>query len=125
MLHVARLAGINPHIVADGVMPRFAVLLADADEVHVTADSISMLSEAVLTGRPVGMIPVELNARSRKWLGEGPPAEEFTGPKRDLRRVWARLEGDGLVGTIDAPRSKCIDNPVVIAAATVRKLLKL
>ena len=116
--------GIAPHVVADGVLPRFAVLLADADEHHVTADSISMLSEAVLTGRPVGMIPVELNAKSRKWLGEGPPAEQFTGPKRDLRRVWARLEQDGLVGTIDAPLSRRIDNPVVTAAAAVRKLLK-
>jgi hypothetical protein len=119
------IAGSDPHIVADGVMPRFAVLLADANELHVTADSISMLSEAVLTGRPVGMIPVELNAKSRKWLGEGPPDEEFTGPKRDLRRVWARLERDGLIGTIDAPSSRPIDNPVVTAAAAVRDLLKL
>ena len=118
------IAGVAPHVVADGVMPRFAVLLADADEVHVTADSVSMLSEAVLTGRPVGMIPVELNAKSRKWLGEGPPAEEFIGPKRDLRRVWARLEHDGLVGPIDAPRSQPIDNPVATAAAAVRGLLK-
>lgn len=114
----------GPHVLADGVMPRFAVLLADADEHHVTADSISMLSEAVLTGRPVGMIPVELNAKSRKWLGDGPPTEPFTGPKRDLRRVWARLEQDGLVGTIVAPRSRPIDNPVVTAAAAVRELLE-
>lgn len=116
--------GTGPHVLADGKMPRFAVLLADADEHQVTADSISMLSEAVLTGRPVGMIPVELNAKSRKWLGEGPPAETFSGPKRDLRRVWARLEKDGLVGTIDAPKSRPIDNPVVTAAAAVRRLLK-
>lgn len=118
------IGGNGPHVLADGVMPRFAVLLADADEHHVTADSISMLSEAVLTGRPVGMIPVELNAKSRKWLGEGPPTEPFTGPKRDLRRVWARLEQDGLVGTIVAPRSRPIDNPVVTAAAAVRELLE-
>jgi mitochondrial fission protein ELM1 len=119
----AAIVGATPHIVADGVMPRFAVLLADADELHVTADSISMISEAVLTGRPVGMIPVELNAKSRKWLGDGPPAEEFTGPKRDLRRVWARLEQDGLIGTIDVPRSRPIDNPVKTAAKAVRELL--
>ena len=116
--------GTGPHVVANGVLPRFGVLLADADEHHVTADSISMLSEAVLTGRPVGRIPVELNAKSRKWLGEGPPAEPFTGPKRDLRRVWARLEKDGLVGTIDAPKSRPMDNPVVTAATAVRDLLE-
>ena len=106
-------------------MPRFAVLLADADEIHVTADSISMLSEAVLTGRPVGMIPVEFNAKARKWLGDDPPSAEFTGPKRDLRRVWTRLLDDGLVGTVGAPSSRPVANPVTTAAQAVRKLLSL
>lgn len=125
LLDVARraIAGKHPHLLLEGAMPRFAALLADADEIHVTADSISMLSEAVLTGRPVGMIPVELNAKARKWLGDDPPSEEFTGPKRDLRRVWARLEADGLVGTVEAPRCKPIANPVTTAADAVRKLL--
>jgi uncharacterized protein len=114
----------TPHVLVEGSMPRFAVLLADADEIHVTADSISMLSEAVLTGRPVGMIPVEINAKARKWLGDGPPSEEFTGRKRDLRRVWTRLQADGLVGTVDAPRYRPIANPVTTAAEAVRKLLE-
>ena len=113
------------HVMVEGDMPRFAALLADADELHVTADSISMLSEAILTGRPVGMVPVEMNAKARKWLGDEVPGEEFTGPKRDLRRVWARLERDGLVGTVDAPRSGSVENPVVTAAAAVCDLLKL
>jgi uncharacterized protein len=115
----------GPHVMVEGDMPRFAALLADADELHVTADSISMLSEAILTGRPVGMVPVEMNAKARKWLGDEPPEEEFTGPKRDLRRVWARLERDGLIGTVDAPRSAPVENPVVTAATAVRKLLGL
>jgi mitochondrial fission protein ELM1 len=119
------IAGKPPHVVVAGSRPRFAVLLAGADEIHVTADSVSMLSEAVLTGRPVGMIPVELNAKSRKWLGDDPPSAEFTGPKRDLRRVWARFQDDGLVGTIDAPRSKPVANPSATAAEAVRKLLGL
>lgn len=119
-----RAIGGTPHVIVEGSMPRFAVLLADADEIHVTADSISMLSEAVLTGRPVGMIPVELNAKARKWLGDDPPSAEFTGPKRDLRRVWTRLLDDGLVGTVDAPSSRPVANPVTTAAQAVRKLLK-
>lgn len=119
------IAGTAPHLIVEGSVPRFAVLLDDADEVHVTADSISMLSEAVLTGRPVGMIPVELNAKARKWLGDDPPPEEFSGPKRDLRRVWARLQADGLVGTVDQPKSRPIANPVTTAAQAVRELLKL
>ena len=46
---------------------RYPVLLADGDEHFVTADSVSMISEAVVTGKPVGLIPVEPDARG----GEG------------------------------------------------------
>ncbi len=38
---------------------RYAVLLADADAHFVTADSVSMISEAIMTGKPVGLIAVE------------------------------------------------------------------
>ena len=41
-----------------GKVPRYLCLLQDADEIHVTADSVSMLSEAIFTGKPVGMIPI-------------------------------------------------------------------
>src|SRR6185503_2682454 len=37
-----------------GNSPRFAVLLAECDEFYVTADSVSMLAETMLTGKPVG-----------------------------------------------------------------------
>ena len=40
--------------------PRFPALLAWSDEIYVTADSVSMLAEAMLTGKPVGMIPLSL-----------------------------------------------------------------
>ena len=49
---------------------RYAVLLADADEHFVTADSVSMISEAVLTGKPVGLIPVELDEEGERALGK-------------------------------------------------------
>jgi len=102
----------------EGSRPRFAVLLADADECFVTADSVSMMSEAILAGKPVGLVPVELTAAGRMRLGR-----RIGGGHRDLRRFWARLEQDGLVGTVDEPRRGTIKNPMAIAAQAVNGLL--
>jgi hypothetical protein len=99
---------------------RFPVLLADADEHFVTADSVSMISEAVMTGKPVGLVPVELDAEGQEELGlERDHSSDF----RDLRRFWAALEQRGLAGTVDAPSSGAVEDPVEIAVAAVRRLL--
>ena len=66
-----RLTGAGEAVVED--FPRFAALLARSDEIYVTADSVSMLSEAILTGKPVGMIEIARTMRGR--LSHcGPPA---------------------------------------------------
>ena len=108
----------NCHVIADGSI-RYPVLLADADEHYVTADSVSMISEALLTGRPVGLIPVELDEEGARDLGTG----KFSSSRRDIRRFWKELESKGLLGTIDKPASGSFDNPVTTAAAAVKRLL--
>lgn len=105
-------------VLGDGYV-RFPVLLASADEHYVTADSVSMISEAVLTGKPVGLIPVELDEEGERELG----TEGYSGTSRDLRRFWNLLHLQGAVGTIDEPRSATVANPVQIAAKAVRDLL--
>jgi mitochondrial fission protein ELM1 len=98
---------------------RFPVLLTDADENFVTGDSVSMLSEAVLTGKPVGLIPIELSEEgSRKLVN---PVD--TKPRRDLRQFWQHLEAKGLVGTVERPKSGPVADPVKTAAAAVGALL--
>ena len=104
----------------DAGKPRFPVLLADADEIFVTGDSVSMISEAILTGKPVGMIPIELSRSGRRRLGTS--IEDGAG-KRDLRRFWKSLEDAGMIGTIEAPVSSTVDNPIGIARAEVLRLL--
>ena len=104
----------------DGAFPRFPVLLNQADEIFVTGDSVSMVSEAILTGKPVGMIPIELSNSGRRRLGTN--VEDGAG-KRDLRRFWESLEGAGMIGTIDAPVSSAVENPVGVARAEVLRLL--
>ena len=112
----------TPHRFASGPMPRYRALLDDADEIYLTADSVSMLSEAVFTGKPVGMIPVRLSP----WgvIEHGLYEAGLTKPpKPNLPTVWARLKADKLVGTLDRPRAGKAQNPVSKAVGAVLKLL--
>lgn len=101
---------------------RYPVLLNDADEQFVTADSVSMISEAVITGKPVGLIPVEPDARGRRRIGNRDPQ---TTRVRDPRRFWADVEARGLVGTVDEPKHGEVEDPVETAVAAVKKLGRL
>lgn len=108
--------------IVTGSMPRFPLLMADADEIFVTADSISMLSEAVQTGKPVGMVPISLSAKGKRLIGDG--GSRPSG-RRDLRRVWQALRESGLVGTLEQPlagtsRISALDQ----AVSAVRHLLE-
>ena len=106
-------------ILADGHV-RYPVLLAQADEHYVTGDSVSMISEAVLTGKPVGLIPVELDEEGATELG----TDGFSSSKRDLRRFWHLLQSKGAVGTVETPKQAKVADPVELAAGAVKKLLR-
>jgi mitochondrial fission protein ELM1 len=98
---------------------RYPVLLNDADEQFVTADSVSMISEAVMTGKPVGVIPVEPDARGRRRLGPDPEKTKV----RDPRRFWADVEARALAGTVDEPRCRPVEDPVETAVTAVKRTL--
>lgn len=106
----------------EGSMPRFPLLLSDADEIFVTADSVSMLSEAIQTGKPVGMIPISLSPKGKRLIG--PDGGRPSG-RRDLRRVWDALNEQGLVGTVDRPvaASRQVDS-LGQAVDAVRRLVQ-
>ena len=107
----------------DGAFPRFPVLLDQADEIFVTGDSISMLSEAILTGKPVGLVPIEQDEHGRRKLGEAPLEAGPDARRRDLRRFWDYLRDAELVGTVERPIASRVENPVETAARAVRQLL--
>lgn len=98
---------------------RYAVALADADEQFVTADSVSMISEAVLTGKPVGLIPIEPDGRGKRRLGSDPAMTKI----RDPRRFWADVEQRGLVGSVEKPAKGKVKDPVALAVAAVKRVL--
>jgi hypothetical protein len=86
--------------VLDGDFPRYQALLSAADEIHVTGDSVSMLSEAVVTGKPVGLIPLDPNP-----IGQFIQTIERLRDRkfriRDLRKFWEDLGTRGLIGTVE------------------------
>lgn len=102
--------------------PRFPVLLEDADLLFPTADSISMISESVITGKPVGMVPVQLKWLARILLGSEP--DEHSNSARDLRRFWSFLLENRIAGTLEEPVASVTPNPVISAAKEVRELLE-
>lgn len=108
-----------------GSSPRFAVLLNAAEEIFVTGDSISMISEAVLTGKPVAIIPIEQDEKGKRRLGPEPLKHGPDARRRDLRRFWDYLIEQDMVGTIESgpKRAESVSNPNKTAADAVLKLL--
>ena len=118
---LANVAGEAGCAVVDD-FPSFATLLAGCDEIYVTADSVSMLSEAIFSGKPVGMIPIK---RSPKGLVTHWLWEKLTGRSTfpDFANFWNLLQRRGLIGTVEQPIASNVADTVEIAADAVRALL--
>lgn len=118
----AALAG-SEHGLVRGGFPRYPVLLADAQEIYVTADSVAMTSDAVATGKPVGLVIPQQTASGKFFYGlskSGLPV-----PLRDIRRFWTSLQAQGLAGTLERPVAGTLaSDPLAIAVSAVRALLR-
>jgi mitochondrial fission protein ELM1 len=117
----SRLTDEHQAVVND--FPRFAALLRGADEIYVTADSVSMISEAVLTGKPLGIIPIARSPRGRvkRWFqkrGIG------GGPIPDFPQFWRMLADDKMAGSLDSPMCTNAEDSVKVAARAVMRLLR-
>jgi hypothetical protein len=123
-LAAAARAALGSLAVVDGDFPRYTALLGAADEMYVTGDSVSMLSEAVASGKPVGLIPLEPNPIGQVIRA----AEELRGRRfriRDLTRFWSDLGARGLVGTVEQPSFGTLDSdPLETACAAVNAALE-
>jgi len=102
--------------------PRFGVLLAECDEFHVTADSVSMLAETILTEKPVGMIPIRRSRRGA--MGQamrklGVPLKS----QADLSRFWSYLSSHKLVGSVATPIRSTVPETTEVAVEAVRAVM--
>lgn len=118
----AALAG-SEHGLVYGHFPRFRVLLDDADETAVTADSVAMISDAIATGKPVGLVEPELSSAGKFFYGLARLGLDV--PVRDVRRFWRSVRDQGLAGTVEAPLAGKLEvDPLATAVAAVRQILK-
>ena len=104
--------------------PGYSSLLHIADSILVTADSVAMVGDAIRTGRPVGLVPLRATragAAYMKLMGWIRPGQRVR--PRDLRFFWAALERDGLVGTVQHPRSGANPDLAIEVAERVQELL--
>ncbi len=117
-----RRCGEASHGLVFGRFPRYPVLLHDADEIAVTADSVAMISDSVASGAPVGLVEPRLTAAGAAFYSLhklGLPL-----PVRDIRGFWTSVRAQGLAGTIEDPvAGKLSADPLASAVEAVRRLL--
>ena len=113
----------SEHVLVWGRFPRYPVLIQDADEIFVTADSVAMLSDAIASGKPVGVVEPDQNLAGRFFYGLD--SVGIAPPVRDIRRFWRAMIDQGLAGTVDDPkRGKISVDPLAEAVAAIRPLLE-
>jgi mitochondrial fission protein ELM1 len=106
--------------------PSYHSMIAAADEIYVTADSVAMVADAVNTRKPVGIIPIAKSPLGRVVISIADrlrPNQRLY--PRDLRFFWASLRDHGFGGTIDEPRASNPPDFTKLIAERVRPLLKL
>ena len=93
-----------------GGRPHYASLLAAADSIRVTADSVAMISDAIWTGKPVGIVPVRKSLLGSLVMG----IMDTVRPGRpvypqDLRLFWSALEEVGVSQRVAIPQVSTSD----------------
>ncbi|MEO6433831.1 MAG: ELM1/GtrOC1 family putative glycosyltransferase [Sphingomicrobium sp.] len=114
-----------PTRLLDGKQPRFAVVMGQADEVFVTGDSVSMISESITLGKPTGLVPItmsDIGVRKLDDLGSLGSTNRRS-RRRDLRKFWQILDEMKLIGSIDQPSVGADFNSLPLAVSAVRALL--
>lgn len=112
----------SDHALVWGGLPRYPLLLADADEIYVTSDSVSMVSDGIATGKPVGLIEPEPTAAGRLFYAASKLGMPL--PVRDVRRFWTSVRRGGLAGTLKEPIAGTLaSDPLADCVAAIRQML--
>jgi mitochondrial fission protein ELM1 len=104
--------------------PTYPQLLEAADRIFVTADSVAMVSEAVATGKPVGLVKIRQTLGGRVYMS----LMDRIRPRkriypRDLRFFWKGLHDRRLVGTVEHPAQGRVPDVMTQVVERVRRLI--
>lgn len=91
-------------LTAPGGSPLYASLLAAADSIQVTADSVSMISDAIWSGKPLALVPIANSPLGRIALGTANLFDHRLYPQ-DLRLFWQSLAEIGIDERPSVPRT--------------------
>jgi mitochondrial fission protein ELM1 len=112
------------HAVASGRFPRYSVLVQDADEIFVTGDSVAMISDAIASRKPVGIIEPDKSVSGRLLYALDSIGVRV--PVRDIRQFWDEIARKALVGTLDEPKRGLMTmDPLSDAKTAVLALLEV
>lgn len=93
-----------------GSRPAYAILLEAADSIHVTADSVSMLSDAIWTGKPTALVPIAKSPLGKIVFSVAdavrPGVRVYP---QDLRYFWRALGELGLSDRLAVPQTSTTD----------------
>ena len=105
--------------------PTYPQLLEAADRIFVTADSVAMVSEAVASGKPVGLVMIRRTLGGRVYMGlmdRIRPGKRVY--PRDLRFFWRGLHEMKLVGTVQHPVQGRVPGVMADVVERVRRLIE-
>jgi mitochondrial fission protein ELM1 len=105
--------------------PAYPALIEAADEIFVTADSVAMVADAVVTAKPVGLVPIAKSRLGRvvmRILDRVRPGRRLY--PRDLRFFWAALREEGFGGSLREPKASQPPDYAQLVAERVRRLLE-
>lgn len=99
-------SGVENLLAQPGQPPPYRDLLFVADSIRVTADSVSMISDAIWTGKPLALVPIAVSRAGRTMFAINdrlrPGSRVYP---QDLRYFWNRLEEIGVSATLALPRT--------------------
>ncbi|MFL5238679.1 MAG: ELM1/GtrOC1 family putative glycosyltransferase [Rhizomicrobium sp.] len=100
-------ADVPTLLTGPGGAPTLAQLLAAADSIRVTADSVAMVSDAIWTGKPVALVRIAMSRLGRTVLGimDRVRASRPVHPQ-DLRFFWRELAAIGVTDRLSSPRGR-------------------
>jgi uncharacterized protein len=119
-------ASTAPSLLATpGKQPRYSNLLASADSIQVTADSVAMVSDAIWTGKPIATVPVARSPLGHLAMGimdRLRPGHQLY--PQDLRLFWRALADIGISERLATPRTST-DQVLRMVIDRVREVLEI